>query len=157
MAKSKWPEVRKKLYLVERWCREGMTEKVMAQRLGIAVSTFEDYKTTHPELAEALKNNKEIADYQVEDSLYDKCVGKFVEVDKAFKCKKVYYDKNGNRCEKEEVIVKKVKEFIPPDTMAIAIWLNNRRPDNWRRNANKEKLDEKKFEHDKNIDGKKYW
>ena len=151
VAKSKWPEVQKKIYLIERWCREGMTEKSIAERLGISVSTFEDYKNKHPELLAALKNNKEVADYQVEDSLYEKCVGKYVEVEKAFKCKKIYYDKNGNRCEKEEVVVKKVLEFIQPDTMAIAIWLNNRRPENWRRNANKEKLEEKKFEHEKTM------
>lgn len=157
MAKSKWPEVEAKIYLVERWCREGLTEKQIAGRLGISVTTLEDYKKKHPKFLEALKNNKELADYKVEDSLFDKCVGRYVEVEKAFKCKKVYYDKNGKRCEKEEVVVKMVKEFVPPDTMAIAIWLNNRRPENWRRNANKEKLDKEKFEHDKNIDGKKYF
>lgn len=157
MAKSKWPEIEKKIYLVERWCREGMTEKEVAKRLDISVSTLEEYKKHHPLFLEALKNNKEIADYQVEDSLYDKCLGKYVNVEKAFKCKKIYYDKNGKRCEKEEVVVKMVKEFIPPDTMAIAIWLNNRRPENWRRNANKEILDKQKFEHEKTQDSKKDW
>lgn len=134
-----------------------MTEKQIANKLSISVSTLEDYKNKHPEFLAALKNNKEIADYNVEDSLFDKCVGKFVETEKAFKCKKIYYDKNGKRCEKEEVVVKKVREYIAPDTMAIAIWLNNRRPDNWRKNANKEKLDKEKFDHDKEVDGKKYW
>ena len=47
--------------------------------------------------------------------------------------------------------------FIPPDTMAMAIWLNNRKPGSWRRNAGKERLDRERFEHDKKIDEKKYW
>lgn len=152
MAKSKWPEVYEKLYLIERWCREGLTEKSVAKRLGISVSTLEDYKNKHPEFLEALKKNKEVVDYEVEDSLFEKCVGKYVEVEKAFKCKEIYYDKNNKRCEKEKVVVKTVKEFVPADTMAIAIWLNNRRPENWRRNANKEMLEKQKFEHEKEKD-----
>jgi hypothetical protein len=79
-------------------------------------------------------------------------------VGKAFKCKEIYYDEEGRRCETEVIRSVEIDEFIPPDTMAIAIWLNNRRPDKWRRNANKEKLDEKKFLHEKDIDNnKRYW
>ena len=157
MAKSKWPKVKEKLFLIQMWSREGMLEKDIAKKLGVAVSTFEQYKLDHPELTEALKSSKEIADFNVENSLYKKCIGHYVKVGKAFKCKEVYYDENGNRCENEEIKTVEVDEFIPPDTMAIAIWLNNRKPQSWRRNANKEKLEEDKFKHDKKIDGKKYW
>lgn len=104
-----------------------------------------------------LKKGKEIVDYEVQNSLYKKCVGHYAKVGKAFKCKEVYYDDEGRRCEREEVKTVKVDEFIPPDTMAIAIWLNNRKPESWRRNANKEQLDEQRFEHEKEINGKKYW
>ena len=157
MAKSKWPKVKDKLFLIQMWCREGMLEKDIAKNLGVAVSTFEQYKIDHPELVDSLKRNKEIADYEVENSLYKKCVGCYVKEQKAFKCKEVYYDENNNRCEREAVQVVDIDTFIPPDTMAMAIWLNNRKPQSWRRNANKEKLDEKKFDHDKDVDGKKYW
>lgn len=157
MAKSKWPQVKEKLFLVEMWCRDGVLEKDIAKNLGVAVSTFEDYKKKYPELREALKKGKEIVDYEVENSLYKKCIGHYAKDGKAFKCKEVYYDEEGRRCEREVVRTVEVDVFIPPDTMAIAIWLNNRRPDRWRRNTNKEKLDEKKFEHEKKIDEKKYW
>lgn len=155
VAKSKWPEIQEKLYLVERWCREGLIEKDIAKRLGISVSTLEEYKKQHPEFLEALKKNKELVDYEVEDNLLDQCRGRYVEVEKAFKCKKIYYNKDGKRCEKEEVVVVKVKEFVPPDTMAQLAWLNNRRPDRWRRNANKEILDKEKFNHQKEMDKNK--
>jgi hypothetical protein len=134
-----------------------MLEKDIAKRLGVSVSTFEQYKLDHPELLEALKSSKEVADYEVENSLYKKCVGTYVKVGKAFKCKEVYFDEEGRRCERETVQTVEVDEFIPPDTMAIVIWLNNRKPKDWRRNAGKEKLDEQKFEHEKDIDKKKYW
>lgn len=157
MAKSKWPRVKEKLFLVQMWCREGMLEKDIAKKLGVAVSTFEEYKKKYPELVEALKSSKEVADYHVENSLYKKCVGCYVKVGKAFKCKEIYYDEEGRRCEREVVQTVEVDDFIPPDTMAIAIWLNNRRSDKWRRNAGKERLDEKRFEHEKEVDDKKYW
>lgn len=157
MAKSKWPGVKERLFEVEMWCREGLCEKDIAKKLRVGISTFEEYKRKYPELQRALKKGKEIVDYEVENSLYKKCIGHYVKEGKAFKCKEIYYDEEGRRCEREVVKVVEVDVFIPPDTMAIAIWLNNRRPDKWRRNANKEKLDEKKFEHDKKIDDKRYW
>lgn len=157
MAKSKWPDVEEKLFLIEMWCREGYIEKDIAAKLGVSVSTFEDYKTKHPELLNALKRGKEIVDYEVEDSLYKKCVGCYVKEDRAFKCKEVYYDDEGRRCEREEVKTVEVDVFLPPDTTAIAIWLNNRKSDQWRRNANKERLDRERLDHDKDIAGKKYW
>jgi hypothetical protein len=130
---------------------------VIAAKFGVAETSFNQYKKDHPELVEALKNSKEIADYNVENSLYKKCVGHYAKEERAFKCKSVYYDEEGRRCEREELKKIEVDVFIPPDTTAMAIWLNNRKPKSWRRNAGKEKLDEEKFEHDKHIDEKKYW
>lgn len=134
-----------------------MQEKDIAKRLRVAVSTFEQYKKDHPELLEALKRGKEIVDYYVEDSLYKKCIGCYAKEKKAFKVKEVYYDEQDRRCEKETILVVDVDTFIPPDTMAIAIWLNNRKPSKWRRNANKEQLDRDKFEQEKKNDEKRYW
>jgi len=155
--KSKWAEVESKLFLITMWCRDGLLEKDIAKKLNIAVSTLEEYKKKYPELREALKSGKELVDYNVENSLYKKCVGTYAQEDRAFKCKEIYWDEEGRRCERETVQTVKVDIFIPPDTTAIAIWLNNRKPASWRRNANKEKLDEDKFKHDKTIDDKKYW
>lgn len=155
--KSKWPQIKANLFLIEMWCKDGMLESDIAKNLDVSVSTLEKHKKEHSELRQALQKGKEIVDYEVENSLYKKCVGHYVKEGKAFKCKEVYYDDEGNRCERETVQVVEVDVFIPPDTMAIAIWLNNRKPERWRKNSNKEKLDEKRFEHDKNIDGKRYW
>jgi hypothetical protein len=151
VAKSKWPSVKAKLHLVGGWSREGMLEKDIARKLGVAVSTFEDYKTKHQELIEALKIGKEEADFQVENSLFKKCVGSYAKEEKAFKCRETYYDESGRRCERETVEVVQVDTFIPPDTLAMLSWLNNRQPNKWRRNAGKERLDEKRFEHEKKM------
>lgn len=149
--------VKPKLFLIEHWVKDGLTDKEIAKRLRVAYSTLRLYIKKYSELSATLKNSKEIVDYEVEGSLYKKCVGTYAKEERAFKCKEIYYDEEGRRCEKEVVKTVEVDVFIPPDTMAIAIWLNNRRPDKWRRNAGKERLDEKKFEHEKSIDEKKYW
>ncbi len=39
MAKSKRPQVKEKLNLVEKWCRDGLDEKHVAKNLGISRST----------------------------------------------------------------------------------------------------------------------
>lgn len=149
--------VKPNLFLIGHWVKDGLTDEQIAKRLNIAYSTFREYVKKHEELSAVLKKSKEIIDYEVEESLYKKCVGHYAKEGRAFKLKDVYYDENGKRCESERVEVVEVDVFIPPDTMAMAIWLNNRKPQSWRRNANKEKLDEKKFEYDKEIDSKKYW
>lgn len=145
------------LTLLEGWARDGLTDQDIAQQCKVSRSTLSEWKRKYIEIDEALKSGKDIADYNVERSLYKKCVGHYAKIEQAFKCKEVYYDENGNRCERETIQVAEVDKFIAPDTMAIAIWLNNRRPDKWRRNAGKEELDKEKFEHEKKIDSKKYW
>lgn len=149
--------VKPNMFLIRNWTRDGLTDKQIAERLRVAYSTFREYVKKYDELSAAIKKGKEVADYEVEESLYKKCIGHYAKEGRAFKVKEVYYDEEGRRCEKERIEVAEVDVFIPPDTMAMAIWLNNRRPDKWKRNANKEKLDEDKFKHEKDIDSKKYW
>jgi len=153
MAKSKWDIVKTKLFEIEMWCRNGEVEKDIAKKLGVALSTFNLYKKKHPALVDALRKGKEVVDFEVEDSLYKKCIGFYVKEEKAFKCKEIYYDKEGRRCEREKVKVVEVDVYMPPDTLAMAMWLNNRKSDRWKRNAGKENLDEKRFEFEKEIKG----
>lgn len=156
--KSKYDtHIKPNLFLISHWVKDGLTDQMVSERLGVAYSTFREYVKKYDELSAVLKKSKEIADYEVEESLFKKCIGHYAKEGKAFKVKDKYYDEEGRLCETERVEVVEVDTFIPPDTMAIAIWLNNRKPQSWRRNANKEKLDEKRFEHTKKTDDKKYW
>ena len=58
----------------------------------------------HPEISEALKESKDVADYQVENSLYRLATG--------------YVDSEG--------------KWHPPNITAIIFWLKNRKPQEWR-------------------------
>lgn len=63
---------RKGLVLVEGWARDGLTDLQIAKNIGVAMSTFCDWKNKHPEFSEALKRSKEVADYEVENALFKK-------------------------------------------------------------------------------------
>lgn len=157
MPQSKWPEVQQRLLQIEEWCRDGALDQDIADKLGIALSTLNDYKRKHPELEATIQRGKGTADSAVVASLYKQATGFHVKEIKAFKCREIYYDDSGRRCEKETVQTAEVENYIAPDTTAIAIWLNNRMPSQWRRNAGKEQLDRERFEHDKQMDEKRDW
>ena len=63
---------RKGLVLVEGWARDGLTDLQISKNIGVAMSTFCDWKNKHPEFSEALKRSKDVADYEVENALFKK-------------------------------------------------------------------------------------
>jgi len=145
------------LLLIRAWARDGLDNAQIAKNCAVSVSTFYEWKSKYSELSEALKRGKEVVDYEVENALYKKCVGYYVPKDVTYKLRRVYYDDKDRRCEDEKIETVTVEEYIPPDTTAIAIWLNNRKPEKWRRNANKERLDDEKFSHEKAVDDRHNW
>lgn len=52
------------------WARDGLADTQIAHNMDIAVSTLYEWKKNHSEISEALKKGKEVADYQVENALY---------------------------------------------------------------------------------------
>ena len=57
------------LILLEGWARTGLTDEQIAHNMGIACSTYYEWKKKSPEISEALKKNKEIVDFEVENAL----------------------------------------------------------------------------------------
>jgi len=150
MAKGKYHKwlTNEGLTLLEGWARDGLTDEDIAHNIGITRVTLYDWKNKHPDISNALKEGKEVADYKVIGALYKRALGyEFEEVQTMIE------DDDGKIKKKTTKTVK----HIAPDTTAIAIWLNNRKPKDWKRNRGKEDLDEEKFEYDKEIDDKKYW
>ena len=126
MAKSKWNVVKEKLLLVECWARDGLIDKQIANNLNISEDTFYEYKKKYPEFSEALKKGKEVVDYEVENALLKRAMGYDYEEET--------YESRLNResGEYEEVLTKRVKKHVQPDTTAQIFWLKNRKPDIWR-------------------------
>lgn len=145
--KSKYhTHVYHRLEEIGHWCREGLTEEEICKRLGVSVSAFNNYKNEYSELMEALKVNREIADYRVEDALYMRAIGYEYEEEtwEEFEIERPYLKEDGTIVKTELRLTKKVKKKQAPDTTAQIFWLKNRRPDKWR--------DKQELEHSGGLD-----
>lgn len=109
------------------WCREGATNKDLAENLEISERQFYRALAVHQELKDAIREGKEEADHKVEDSLFTRARGKAYE-------ETVVEHEKGQRGGKEYEFTKTktVQREIPPDTHAAVFWLKNRQPKKWR-------------------------
>ena len=121
MAKSKWEtHVKDKLILIQGWARDGLTDEQIAKNLGIAYSTFRDYKNKYSALSAALKKGKEVVDLEVENALLKRALGY------------TYTEETTEQLPNGGIKTKTTTKHIPGDTTAQIFWLKNRKPDVWR-------------------------
>lgn len=126
-----YTHVAPRLEEVKDWCRNGATDEEVAKRLGINIDTLYSYKKKFSEFSESIKKGKEIFDSEVENALYERCIGGKVTLKRPFKVKRTIFE-NGKKVENEEVVYADYEEYVIPDTTAQIFWLKNRRPDKWR-------------------------
>lgn len=105
-----------KLILLEGWARDGLTDEQIAKNMGIATSTFYEWKKKEKEFSESLKKGKEVVDFEVENALLKRALG--------YEYEEETYE-NG-------ILTKKVKKQVAPDTTAQIFWLKNRKPNTWK-------------------------
>lgn len=105
----------------------GGTDRDIAEALSVDYATFRRWCHRWPKLREALVIPKEIADSNVEMSLYKNAMG-------------FYVDEEEVKVLDGELVRVKVRKFIKGETMAQQTWLNNRRRDQWSRNPLPEDL-----------------
>lgn len=122
------------LVQIRGWARDGLTEEEISAKMGISRSTLSNWKIKYSDILDTLKKGKEVADREVEESLFHKACGFKMEIEKPFKLKKITYDKKTGKKTKEEEIVEYATEevYVPPDTVAMIFWLKNRKPEVWR-------------------------
>ena len=128
MASCKYKEWldKDKLILLRGWARNGLTDEQISHNMGIAKSTYYDWKKKNVEISNALKKGKEVVDLEVENSLYKKAMGyRYKEITKENVL-------NPLTQEYELVVTKEVEKEMPPDTTAQIYWLKNRKPRYWR-------------------------
>ncbi|MNT16972.1 hypothetical protein D3C72_1520990 [compost metagenome] len=94
----------------------------------MALSSFCEYKNLNPELAEALKNGREVIDVMVENALLKAALGYD------------YREEELNKATGEPIELRKVAH---PNTTALIFWLKNRKPREWR--------DKQELEHSGNM------
>lgn len=143
MAKSKWPEIQEKLPLIEKWSRDGLSEKQMQTNLGIGKTTFEEYKKLHPDFKAALKKGKEVFITEVENALAKRALGYDHEETKTY----IKFE-DGKEVRYQERSVK----HYPPDVGACAILLKNKDRGNWADNPMKIDLEKELLEFKKEME-----
>ena len=106
--------------------RRGLSDEDIAKAINVNRSTIYAWKKSYPEISNALKEGKLVADLAVESALFKKATGFTVTDTKTTS----FLDKEtGELTEgKSEVTTK----HVLPDTLAIMFWLKNRRPDLWK-------------------------
>lgn len=153
------------LILLEGWARDGYSYIDIANKIGISNSTLIKWREKYPEIAEALKNGREIVDYKVENALLKSALGyttKETKVTVLMRGSKVV-EKTTETLTKEQA----------PNVLAIQTWLYNRLPDKWKNTRNRSLIDEldedtnieivvskangKEIEEDKNNEDDKEW
>ena len=102
------------------WARDGLVNEQIAQNIGIHPSTLYDWQNKYPEIAEALKQGKEVVDRQVESALLKRALGYEYE-----EIKMIATESGGKR-------VEKTRKQVLPDVGAQIFWLKNRKPKEWR-------------------------
>lgn len=60
------------LILIEGWARDGLTVDEIAKKIGIGRTTLYSWMSKNPNIEDAIKIGREVADYVVERALYKK-------------------------------------------------------------------------------------
>lgn len=134
MSRSKY-ETHVEPYLkdIERWMRNGATEKEVAQKLGISYTSMKKYVRLaldgdgrYIALATPFTQGKDYADDEVVAALFRRATG--------YDYEERYYKKvkNKDTGEWEEVLYRREEKHMPADPTSAMFWLTNRRPDNWK-------------------------
>ena len=115
-----------RLELLKCWARDFSFTDIAA-KIGVSIQTLKAWRDKYPEIEEAIREGKEIVDYRVENALLKVALGYTTTDVKTIISPP---DKNGNR----SIRVEKTEKEVPPNPTAIMCWLNNRKPDQWKRN-----------------------
>lgn len=107
---------REGLLKIEGWAKDGLIDEQIAKNMGVAYSTFKEWKKRFPDLSDVLKRSKEVADREVENALFESAKG-FVYEEEAV-------------TNTGEVVT--VKKYSKPNVTAIIFWLKNRKRNEWR-------------------------
>ena len=105
-------------------------DKQIAENIGCSVSTLCEWKNKFPEFSEALKKGKEVADYIVENELFESCKTRTVTVRKPIKLKKVMVD-GKKRLEEERIEYVDEQVVVPANVTAQIFYLKKRQPEKW--------------------------
>lgn len=116
---------------IEKWSKEGLTMKQIANNLGISTSTFYKYKAGNKEFKDTVKKGRQESIEILENAMYKNAVGYEMTVKKHAKLKHCEYENGKKLREWEELVEYEELEIVKPDTAAGIFLLKN-----WAKYAN---------------------
>lgn len=158
------------LILLEGWAKDGLTMDQIAERIKISRRTLYNWQEKHVPILHALRAGKEVADYEVSNSLHKRATGYSYdentyervtmgreEYDEILEVELAIWDEKNPKASRNErdlfilsvprtklIVTKRVTKHVPPDTRAAMFWLTNRRSDAFK--------SESRIEHSGQID-----
>ena len=98
----------------------GCTSAEIAEAFNVSKRTIERWQREHASFSLSIRTGKDAADATVERKLYERCTGyTYTEEQQTIDIKSDGSNRIGQ--------IKKTEKHVPPDTMAIMYWLNNRK------------------------------
>ena len=129
---------------IEAMVENNNTDKEIAEKLGVAYSTYRKYKSTNVALKGRIATAKDKKNQEVEKALFKKCIGYKYTEEVATKVKvEVLAADNETILVQETVIVSEVKKYSGPDLGAQKFWLGNRSSAKWKEDPHKVEIDKR--------------
>jgi hypothetical protein len=101
--------------------REGKTTEEIAEIVGLNKRTIYEWMERDWQFSALLKENKGLADENVEVSLFKRATGY------SHPEEKIFYDKKAGEVVRADTVM-----HYPPDPTSMIFWLKNRKPKEWR-------------------------
>lgn len=100
-------------------CFLGATDEMLADFFNVCEATINNWKSSHPDFLESIKESKAALDSRVERSLFERAMGYSHPEEKVF-------------CNNGEITTHQTTKHYPPDSTSMIFWLKNRQPEKWR-------------------------
>lgn len=140
---SKDYEIESRLTLIISMLKDNFTDKEIAEKLGISLSTWRRKKSQNPKIKAVVDEIVDERNQKVEEALFKCCTGYHYYEDVVTKVKEDILTDDGTVLVKEDVKISKVKKFARADVNAQKYWLNNRKKASWKDDPNKAENDKK--------------
>lgn len=156
--KSKYEQtIPPNLEQIKQWLSEGVPERDIAKNLKIASSTWRKWKNEKSEFSAIFGDIKVMARVtELENNMFRLANGFSETITKAMKCKEIYYDDHGRRCEREYVDTYEITVFVPPNFNANRFLLTNW-SDDYANDPALMRQRKEEFEHKKKMDEDNSW
>ena len=114
------------LALICGWKMDGLSDEQVAKNIGVNVRTLYDWAGKYPQISQALKKGREVVISQVKNALVERARGyEYWE-----EVQELRFNKATGKS--ELTTIKRTKKHMAPDVGAIAFYLKNVDPKNWR-------------------------